>query len=469
MKIYSIKPIAPLRFRPGSLTILARLATTLALYLSIYPAIAVEAQPADLKKIKNIIVIYLENRSFDHLYGLFPGANGLPNADISKLQTDRDGKPYTTLPPAMLTHSKPPVVDARFPDNLPNHPFDIGAYVPPDQKTDDLVHRYYQNQLQINNGRNDRFAAISDAGALSMGYYDGRNLPLWKYAKQYTLADNFYQAAFGGSFLNHFWLICACTPQHFDAPKEMRAVLDDSGNLVKDGQVTPDGYAVNTIQPYYAPRKPSTVIDKTLPPQILPTIGDRLSEKDIAWAWYSGGWNDALSGSPAPTFQFHHQPYVYFEAYADGSKNKAKYLKDESDFVADIEKGTLPPVAFYKPLGIHNEHPGYADLMSGEKHVADIIAKIERSTIWKNTAIIVTYDENGGFWDHAAPPKGDRWGPGTRVPAIIISPYAKRGHIDHTMYNTTSILKFIETRFGLKPLGDRDAQANGLTGAFDFK
>lgn len=449
---------------------ITRLGILLLLWLSVTPALAAGMLadiPAGMEKIRHIVVIYLENRSFDHLYGLFPGANGLSNAGATAIQTDRDGKPYATLPPVMLTHTKPATVDARFPSDLPNRPFDIGAYVPLDQKTSDLTHLFYHNQMQINGGRNDRFAAISNAGALAMGYYDGRSLPLWKYATQYTLADNFYQAAFGGSFLNHFWLICACTPRYPDAPAEIRAVLDDNGKLLKDGAITPDGYAVNTIQPHYLPHRSGQ--HKTLPPQTLPTIGDRLTEKNIGWAWYSGGWNDALSGQPAPTFQFHHQPFVYFGHYADGSENKARHLKDESDFLVAIERGALPPVSFYKPLGIHNEHPGYADVMTGEKHVADIIKRIERSPMWPNTAIIVTYDENGGFWDHAAPPQGDRWGPGTRIPAIIISPFAKRGHVDHTPYDTTSILKFIETRFGLKPLGERDAQANGLMGAFDFK
>ncbi len=441
---------------------------TIALLCTTQPALAAD-MPEGMKKIQHIVIISLENRSFDHLYGAFPNANGLSNAGAAAVQLDRNGKPYTTLPPVLLTDSKPPVVDTRFPDNLPNRPFDIAVYAPADQKTSDLVHRFYQNQMQINGGRNDQFVAYTDAGALTMGHYHGQGLPLWQYAERYTLADNFYQAAFGGSFLNHFWLVCACTPYYPDAPAEMRATLDDKGNLRKDGLLTPDGYAVNTMQPYYMPHNLNiTDPRKTVPPQTFPTIGDRLSEKGISWAWYSGGWNNALSGWPDPSFQFHHQPFAYFDRYADGSPNKAKHLKDETDLVTAIARGKLPAVSFYKPLGIHNEHPGYSDVVNAEKYVANLIASIERSPLWKSTAIIVIYDENGGFWDHAAPPKGDRWGPGTRIPAIIISPYAKRGHVDHTQYDTTSVLKFIETRFGLKPLGERDAKANGLMGAFDF-
>ena len=125
-------------------------------------------------------------------------------------------------------------------------------------------------------------------------------------------------------------------------------------------------------------------------------------------------------------------------------------------------------MAFYKPAGAVNEHPDYSDILSGDKHIAELVAKLRASPLWSKTAIIVTYDENGGFWDHAPPPKGDRWGPGTRIPAIIISPYAKQGYVDHTQYDTTSIIKFITRRFALEPLpGVRDGVGD-LLNAFDF-
>jgi phospholipase C len=128
----------------------------------------------------------------------------------------------------------------------------------------------------------------------------------------------------------------------------------------------------------------------------------------------------------------------------------------------------LPAVSFIKPLGPDNEHPGYASLQQGQQHVADLVAAVQNSPYWADTAIIITYDEHGGRWDHVAPPVIDKWGPGSRVPAIIISPFAKKGYVDHTQYETVSILKFIETRWGLAPLSTRDAAANDLTNAFDF-
>lgn len=436
----------------------------------VLPAPGIAEPSKGLAKIENIVVIYLENHSFDNLYGLFPGADGIASARPENTrQVDLEGKVYWTLPPVMNTLKAPPERDDRFPAELPNQPFDIGRYVPIDQKTGDLTHRFFQHQAQINGGRMNRFAAVSEAGGLVMGHYDGRQLPLWSYAKRYTLADHFFQAAFGGSFLNHQWLACACTPRFEHAPKALIAVLGDQGELIHDGAVTPDGYAVNTL---YSSQVPHPAVDsvKLLPPQTFPTLGDRLSDKNISWAWYSGGWNDAVSGKPDhPGFQFHHQPYAYFKRYAEGTKDRAEHLKDEADFLQAIEQGALPAVSFYKPLGYLNEHPGSTDILSGDRRTAEILGKIERSRQWPHTLVIVTYDEFGGFWDHVPPPKGDRWGPGSRVPALIVSPFAKRGHVDHTPYDTTAILKLIETRFGLEPLGERDAKAGDLSRALNLK
>jgi phospholipase C len=419
--------------------------------------------------INHFVVIYLENRSFDSIYGNFPGANGLANAGAAATQVDKDGKPYDKLPPIMNTNLKPAAVDTRFPTDLPNKPFSIDKYVAANQTTGDLVHRYYQNQVQIDGGKNDKFAAISDAGGLTMGYYDGSTLPLWQYAKNYTLADNFFTGAFGGSFLNHMFLVCACAPKWENAPTNIVIKLDASGNLVTDGQVTPEWYAVNTSYTINSPHPATITNTNLLMPQLtMPTIGDRLSDKNITWAYYSGGWNDAIAGKPDPLFQFHHQPFAYFKNYADGTSGRAQHLKDKTDFLSDIKNGTLPAVSFYKPIGSENEHPGYADILTGEQKTAEILQAIQNSPNWKDTAVIITYDENGGLWDHAAPPKVDQWGPGTRIPAIIISPYAKKGFVDHTQYDTTSILKFIETRYDLQPLGTRDAGVSDLNNAFDF-
>jgi phospholipase C len=170
----------------------------------------------------------------------------------------------------------------------------------------------------------------------------------------------------------------------------------------------------------------------------------------------------------APYFVTHHQPFNYFARFAPGTKDRDEHLKDSSDLVAAIDAGTLPAVAFYKPTGVLNQHPGYADVVSGDIHLADLLERIRKSPQWSSTVVIVTYDENGGFWDHVAPPAGDRWGPGTRIPAIVVSPFAKKGYVDHTQYDTTSIIKFITLRFGLEPLPGVRASAGDLTNALDL-
>lgn len=291
-----------------------------------------QSTKTDAEAIQHIVVIYLENHSFNNHYGLFPNANGLEQAKNAAPQTDLDGKPFISLPQIKNVGHKHAEIDTRFPKDLPNKPFLIDQYIPPDQKTGDLVHRFYQNQAQINGGLNDRFAAVSDAGGLVMGYYDGNQLPLWQYEKKYTLADNFFQGAFGGSFLNHFWLACACTPRYENVPEELQIKLDDDGKLLKDGQVI-DGFVVNTLQSTSAPFYPDTKPIKQLTPQNMPTIGDCLSEKNISWAWYAGGWNDASAGKVDKNFQFHHQPYVYFSRYAEGTAERSAHLKDQIDFI----------------------------------------------------------------------------------------------------------------------------------------
>ena len=429
----------------------------------------VGAQPAGMEKIQHIIVIYQENWSFDGLYGKFPGADGIANASEHVRQMKKDGTPYSTLPQPLDTSKKPQAPDPRFPAALPVAPYDASRYAPPDQKIGDIVNRALQEKRQINGGRMDGFVAWSENGGLALSYYDATELPVGRLAQQYTLADRFYHSAFDGSLINHLWLVCACAPAWPDAPANLRIQLDAQGAVTKDGSVTPDGYVVHTVYPSNRPY-PASIKDSAqlMPLLTLPTIGDRLSEKGISWAWYSGGWNDAAAGHPDALFQFHHQPFSYFAPYAEGTAARAEHLKDIDDFLAALRTGNLPAVAFVKPIGANNEHPGYADLLRGQQYVATLVKAVQESAVWKDSVIIISYDEGGGRWDHVPPPPVDRWGPGVRVPAIIISPYAKRHYVDHTTYETVSILKLIETRWNVAPLGTRDAAANDLLNAFDF-
>jgi acid phosphatase len=487
--------------------------------------------------VATIVVIYAENRAFDNLYGNFPGARGLSEVidahgrplPAYRAQLDRDGTVLAALPPTwggVTASGYSPVVTQAQSSGLPNAPFSIERAFTPQTSitldtsvvTRDLVHRFFENQMQIDGGKNDRFAAWSDAGGLAMGHYDNSRSALYALAREYVLADEFFQGAFGGSFLNHQYLICACAPQYPDAetaaakpsvavlekdadgrylPRLKTATdspasaLDGPPKYAKSGNITPadyfgDGlsYAVNTMQPAYQPsgnapaagdvagqyadpRRPTT-----LPPQSAPTIGDRLNERSVAWTWYAGAWEAALQDgrqpadkprqviyapeTPAgtPDFQPHHQPFNYYVDFdpATHSSQRAAHLKDYSSLAADIAAGRLPPVVFYKPQGNLNQHPGYATIADGDAHIAELVEKLRAGPQWSNMVIVITYDEFGGAWDHVAPPQGDLLGPGTRIPALIISPFAKKGVVDHTPYDTGSILRLLIRRFDLASL-----------------
>jgi acid phosphatase len=508
------------------------------------------APATGINQIETIVVIYPENRGFDNLYGLFPGANGVPgvNASSDNLyapQKDYDGSVLAVLPPTwggVTAAGQTVTVPQASTAGWANRPFqiddpkglqDTGVVVGRDVITRDLWHRFYQNQMQINGGDNAMFTAFADAGGLVMGYYDGSQMAMWKLARQYVLADNFFMGAFGGSFLNHQYLICACAPEYPNADASpakgsisvvdadgfsltakadaAASVLEGSGpaaRFVLDGNLTPkqaDGkwYAVNTMQPPYQPSANAPAgndaaklhadpsIANTLPPQTAQHIGDLLDAKGIGWAWYAGAWNETLAaaignrdfnaGSPsapaalAPDFQFHHQPFNYYAEFdpTAHAAARAAHLKDYSDLLADATAGKLPPVTFYKPQGNLNQHPGYANVTDGDDHVAGLIAKLQASPQWQHMVIVVTYDENGGFYDHAKVPQADQWGPGTRIPAIIVSPLAKQGYVDHTQYDTASALRLITRRFNLPQLPglkqrDDALKANGFPAMGDL-
>jgi phospholipase C len=542
----------------------------------------------DLREIQTIVVIYAENRSFDNLFGAFPGANGLSRASgKSVAQLDRDGSVLKNLPAvwggtdgadptapskikAAITAGAPPApqpltetqTGTYFSLNKINHPFSLlslygsASFIDtnPLQYTNrDLYHRFYENQMQINGGANNMFAAWADSGGLVMMYIPNNNddHPLWNLARKNVLADNFFQSAFGGSYLNHQFLICSCAPIYpGDGTKPVNptaggsapapSVLNADGVTLTTTVVPPPSalmgpptfvasttatpaihginYSINTMQPPFPPSgnantttPPQQSVNaksaSTLPPQTQTTIGDLLSAAGVDWAYYSGAWNFALSNAPFssgtsaanPNFQYHHQPFNYFVAFDPstnaGAANRAAHLKDagvssptdvanaalpDSTFRTDILNGNLPAVTFYKPNGTVNEHNGYANVTDGDRHIAAVVDALQHSPQYRHMVIVITYDENGGIWDHVAPPKGDMFGPGSRIPAIIVSPFAKHGVVDHTQYDTTSILRLITRRWQLPVLDGiktRDAALvkNGyppmgdLTNALDFE
>ncbi len=412
-----------------------------------------------LHRMQHLVVLYLENHSFDNLYGEFPGADGLASARGAAPQVDSFGKPFATLPVAP---------GSPLPRGLPNRPFCLEPWVPLGARMPDLSHAVDDESFQIDGGRMDRFVLGNASKAEALGYFHTRELPLAGLAAEFTLCDRFFHAAIGGSLLNHVFLIAARPAVWPDAPPGVRLAHDRRGRVTHHGYVTEDGFVVGTCQSRLGPHERRFKDAVLVPAQDFDTIGDRLSGKGVSWAWYAGGWDDAVAGREEGSFQYHHQPFVFFRRYGPGTPGRRDHLRDEREFLAAARSGRLPAVAFVKPIGAHNEHPGYADVLTGERHTLELIRAVMGGPQWDSTAIVVTYDEHGGFWDHVSPPVQDRWGPGSRVPTLVIAPFAKRHFVDHSTYDTISLLALIERRWGLAPLTERDARARPLTGPFEL-
>jgi phospholipase C len=478
---------------------------------------------APLNAIQHIVIIFLENHSFDNLFGSWPGAEGLASGTIPP-QVGPDGKPYTILPQYA---PYPAGVESLAGKMIPNGVFDLTKYsFQQGALVNDLLHRFYQEQYQINGGKMDSYVVYNDYSAgQSMGYWPTDTLPVPIWMKQHpaivTLCDHDFHAAFGGSFLNHFWLIGAQSPVYENAPKSadagvvteltdgrLAAVLDTTSvppstvynTSANDNEVTPDGFVVNTAYSVNEPHPPKydlpgAAVSQLVPQQNFTTIADELDAAGVSWAWFAGGWNAALQGAGAgvysavgtcsgsaavpasgPTFQYHHQPFTYFSNWGgtgvagksapNGKWATARNLRDELDFVNELNEGVLPAVSWVKPL--YDEHQNYTTVTDSEDHTVSLLNAIVASPLFSSTVVLITYDEHGGQFDHVPPPTTDKWGPGTRVPLIVVSPFAKGG-VDSTVYDTTALLTFIEKRYGLAPLTTRDAmQADLSANALSF-
>ena len=201
-------------------------------------------------------------------------------------------------------------------------------------------------------------------------------------------------------------------------------------------------------------------------PLTQPTIGDRLDAKGVSWRWYAGGWSagkDAVAAGLMP----HHNPFQYVKRVMETAAGR-EHIRDAADFPTALSNGSLPAVAFVKPPAPRNAHPAYSSVGAGDRWIGETVRAIMASPYWPRSVIVITYDEGGGWFDHVRPPLVDRFGLGTRVPALIVSPYAHRGRVAHAQYDHASILKLIEWRWGLEPLTARDRDAGTFLEAFDF-
>jgi phospholipase C len=372
----------------------------------------------------------------------------LPNASAQADMPSQGNKPNTPIEHFVVLMQENHTFDNYFgtypgadgiPEGtcMPVDPFDaantecIEAFHIGDRASEDLDHSLPTFRMQFNEGKLDGFVYAlyqrNQNGAMTMAYYDDRELPFyWNLADEYVLFDKFFTSDHGGSFANHIYWVAA----------------ERGGSGVSQ-----DGY-----------------------PDLV-TIFDRLEEKGISWKFYVQNYDPGINYRTAHTIvgnrasQVIWVPLLNIPRFLDDPE-LSSHIVDLNEYYTDLENGTLPAVAYIVPSGASEHPPG--SVRSGQKFVKALIQSLTRSYAWESSAFLLVYDDWGGWYDHVVPPQVDEYGYGFRVPAIMVGPYAKRGHIDSTVLDFTSILKFIEDNWDLEPLSERDANANSLVSAFDF-
>jgi phospholipase C len=368
-------------------------------------AVAPARAAAPKTPIRHFITLMQENHTFDNYFGTYPGADGLPSGTCIPLDPRRGTEPCFK-------------------------PFHIGTNSIAPR---DLDHSAASYKLQYDGGRMDGFISALERrnqdGRLALGYRDGDDLPYyWNLADQYVLYDRFFSSSGAGSYLNHVYWVSASPAQGYD-------------------RVAPGGLGN------------------------LPTIFDRLQKAGVSWKFYVQHYSPKLNYRTVDAFpgnrasQVIWVPILNFARYIDDPAIM-KHVVPLSQYYKDVESGNLPAVSYIAPSG-PSEHPP-SNLLSGQAFVRGLINALVDSREWKSSAFLLSYDDWGGWYDHVKPPQVDNFGYGFRVPSILVSPYARQGYVDSTTLDFTSILRFIEDNWGLKPLTHRDATAKSIASGFDF-
>jgi phospholipase C len=444
--------------------------------------------------IEHLVVIFQENASFDHYFGTYPNAENPP------------GEP--------IFHAAPgtPQVDGLTQDLLEHNPnlanpfrFDRADLFPCDQ-----LHDYALEQKAMDGGAMDRFVEFTGTPdprcnrTQVMGYYDGNTVTaLWNYAQHFAMSDAFFGSTFGPSTPGALNLVAGQT--HGATPD---TIPDDVSNGTVIGDPDP---ALDDCS-----GSPSVSLAGK-------NVGDLLSAKGVTWGWFQGGFRPSstsggvascdtshtnLQGSSETDYVPHHEPFQYYASTANphhlrptsvaaiGHDDRANHQYDLVDYFRALANGTPPAVSFLKARAYQDGHPGNSNPLDEQIFLVQTINRIEQSSTWPSTAIVIAYDDSDGWYDHAfpnilqqsadpaydglygtglcgTPPDGayqDRCGPGPRVPLLVISPYARENAVSHVPLEQASILRFVESNWRLGRLGDQsfDARAASLGSLFHF-
>ncbi len=382
------------------------------------PSAPTAAVAAFQSQIKHIVFIIKENRTFDHYFGTFPGADGTTTGVISTGQH------------IALGHAQ---------DRMPH----------------DIGHEWADAHTAMHDGRMDRFDLVSSAAGdngefLSLTQFLASDIPnYWSYAEHFALADHMFSSLSGPSFPNHLYTVAA-----------------QAGNAITNPNVSDWGCDADAAA-YVNVMLPDGSVTRQFPCFDVPTVADSLEASGVSWRYYAPSrGQDGYIWSALDAIRHIRQTSVW-----------AERVVPYGQFAADAKSGALPAVSWLVPPFEASEHPtvghfaGTTRVVSvcdGENWTVEQINAVMQGPDWATTAIVLTWDDFGGFYDHVPPPAADQYGYGPRVPLIVISPFAKQGTVSHTVYEFASVLRLIETRFNLKALTMRDTVANSLLDMFDF-
>lgn len=445
--------------------------------------------PPTTTPIKYLVIIFQENRTFDHYFGTYPYAQNNPGE--TKFNRKRNTPSVNGLTSTLQTLNQ----------NL-DQPFRVS---PSEANLCAPGHDYALLQESIDRGLNDAFVQTTGAepppicGNKIMAYFDGNSVTaLWNYAQVFSMSDNFHATGIAPSTLGAINLISGQTSGASPA------------NIVKPPlTLVLNGTIVNDIDPKY---------DKcSLAPTVElsgKNVGNLLNEKGITWGFFEAGFADCNATHPGPTnlpvidYVAHHNPFQYYQSTSNpdhlppsspkmiGKTDQANHQYDISDFWTAMESGNLPSVSILKASHSQDGHPGTSTPLMEQLFIVPIINKLQTLPQWKEMAIIIAYDDSGGWYDHEVPtiindsqtaldnfsavnqvgtnsPLGTiqgRPGYGFRVPCLVISPWAKENYVDSSLTDQTSILRFIEDNWSLGRIGDSsfDAYAAPITNMFNF-
>jgi phospholipase C len=475
-------------------------------------------KPAQAKTpIQHLVVIFDENISFDHYFGTYPNA---ANTDGTAFHAAKHTPSVNGLSHKLLTANP----NSYNPDRLTHE----------QALTCDQDHGYFHEQEAYDNGKADKFVQFTDhdtcTGApiifgepgLVMDYYDGNTVTgLWNYAQNYSLNDNSYDTNYGPSTPGAINLISGQTHGIYAVDSKTGAKTTDAYTVVSPN-ANGVGTVINDPDPAYDDCSDTNhTATSALGVMTGPNVGDLLNKRNVTWGWFQGGFKPTgtangysvcgathtnVGGNAVVDYSPHHSPFEYYKSTSNpkhlpptsvkaiGHTDQANHNYDLTDFDAAVKANNLPSVSYLKAGEYQDGHGGYSDPLDEQAFLVKTINELQKSPQWKSTAVVVAYDDSDGWYDHVSPPLingshdaandtarceskpagggyADRCGYGPRTPLLVISPYSKANHVDHTLTDQSSVLKFVEDNWGVGRIGDSSADqfAGSLNGMLDFR